>query len=82
MREHLAYVISQPFPASGMPGYQAICPTCGVLSHDGHLVDAQGVADQHSLFHTKTPPRHSKPVTAAEVNDLRRRQREIEEALA
>ena len=84
---HNAYVISQPFPVSGRPGFQAICPSCGVLDHDSRIEDAQSVADHHS-FQIELErgriedyvqfPIKEKPI---DLDDLRRRQRDIEEAL-
>lgn len=92
MNGHVAYVISQPFPASLMPGFQAVCPTCGVLDHDSRREDAQGVAQHHAATYAATVPLRDRSnikdyiklpdVTPAEIDALRHRQREIEEALA
>lgn len=92
MNGHITYVISQPFPASMSPGFQAVCPTCGVLSHDGRQEDAQSVATGHTMSYVKMPRDRGhikdyvtipeEPVTPEDIAALRRRQREIEEALS
>jgi hypothetical protein len=89
MADHLAYVISQPFPASLRPGFQAVCPTCGVLDHDSRQQDAQSVADGHTaaMFMAVSRDRSrikdyvKVPDEPIDIDDLRRRQRGIEEAL-
>jgi hypothetical protein len=40
------YTLSQPFP-DGRPGFQAICPACGVLNHCDSQRTAAILADAH-----------------------------------